>query len=103
VGFAASRFGLFQDPIVFFIGVLVLIVMFFSAAGLYNAADRRHHPGPRGPAEPWHRWEPGSPLPARPTAHDILRERRARGEVNAEDCDELMAALGPDPYGLDSA
>jgi hypothetical protein len=86
------------DGIAFFVAMLVLIVAFFSAAGLYNGLDRRRHPGPRGPAEPWHRWVPGSPLPLRPTAHDILRERLERGEINVENFEELFEALGPDPY-----
>lgn len=45
---------------------------------------------------------PGSPRPARPTAHDILRERMARHEISGEQYDELMSVLGPDPYGPDA-
>lgn len=86
------------DPVADAVAALLLIVVFFSAVGLYNAIRRRRHPGPSGPAEPWHRWEPGTPPPPRPTAHDILRARFDRGEVNVEDFDLLLAALGPDPY-----
>jgi hypothetical protein len=38
------------------------------------------------------------PAAPRPTPHDILRERLARGDISVEDFGRTMAALGPDPY-----
>ncbi len=50
----------------------------------------------------WQPPQPGMPIapvaPPRPSPHDILRERLARGEVTVDEYERVRAALGPDPY-----
>jgi hypothetical protein len=84
------------DGVAWAYAALILVVSFVVVGVVANPISRRR--GRQGPAEPWQRWEPGHRRPRRPTAHDLLRQRRDRGEVNVEDYDELLAALGPDPY-----
>jgi hypothetical protein len=98
VGGRGANLAFEVDPVADAVAMLILFLALVSVAATYNAVKRRRDPGPHGPAEPWHRWQPGDPLPARPTSHDLLRERRDRGQVNAEDFDQLLAGLGPDPY-----
>jgi len=89
------------DTVAWGYAALIMVVSFIVVGVLANRVSRRR--GPQGPAEPWHRWQPGDRRPKRPTAHDLLRERRARGELNVEDYDELLAALGPDPYAEEAS
>ena len=88
------------------LGLLCFIVLVGGIVWLVATVSRRdqHHPG-----QPWQPPyqapgmpppQPGvPPVPPRPSPHDILRERLARGEVTVEEYERVRAALGPDPYG----
>jgi len=98
------------------LGLVCLFVVVAGLAWLVVTVTRRDRAD--APHQPWQPPYPGPgmqppypgqpPFPGpgmmppapRPTPHDILRERLARGDISVEDFGRTMVALGPDPYGL---
>jgi len=81
------------------LGLICLIVIVVAIAALAVAVSRGGRQAP--PSGPWQAPQPGfgPAMPPRPTPHDILRERLARGEISVEEFERTRTALGPDPYG----
>jgi hypothetical protein len=89
------------------VGLVCMVVLVVGIAWLIAAAVRggRHAPQsqpwqpPYGGVPPYGPGQPGMAPPSpRPTPHDILRERLARGEITVDDYQRTAAVLGPDPY-----
>ena len=94
------------------LGLVCMIVIVAGIVWLVVSLARRDHAGT--PQQPWQAPYAGQPpfagqppypgpgvmppTPPRPTPHDIVRERLARGDITVEDFGRTMAALGPDPY-----
>ena len=82
------------------LGLVCMIVIVAGIVWLVVSLARRDHAGT--PQQPWQPPYPGPgvmpPTAPRPTPHDIVRERLARGDISVEDFGRTMAALGPDPY-----
>ena len=86
--------------------ILGLVCMVVLVVGIVLLLTRRDHQQPHQPWQPPYQG-PGTvpppsgfvPGPPRPTPHDIVRERLARGEITVEEFERVRAALGPDPYG----
>ncbi len=110
-----NRVHFFQVPgLWWLVGLVCLGVLVVAIVGLVMAVTRhdRYRPQQPGPWQPPYAGTPAAPgvppvnpgysaLPPRPTPHDILRERLARGEIAVEEFERTKAALGPDPYGPD--
>ena len=89
------------------VGLVCIVVLVVGVAWLIAIALRgsRHNPSqpwqpPYTGAPPVYPGQPGAipPAPTRPTPHDILRERLARGEISVEEYQRTSAVLGPDPF-----
>jgi len=90
------------------LGLVCMFVIVAGIAWLLVTVTRRGRS--ETPHQPWQTPYPGQPpypgpgmlppTPPRPTPHDIVRERLARGDISVEDFGRTMAALGPDPYAL---
>ena len=88
------------------LGLVCMIVIVAGIVWLVVSLARRDRAGT--PHQPWQAPYQGQPpypgpgmippAPPRPTPHDIVRERLARGDISVEDFGRTMAALGPDPY-----
>jgi len=88
------------------LGLVCMIVIVVALVWLLVIVTRRGRS--ETPHQPWQPPYPGQPpfpgpgmmppVPPRPTPHDILRERLARGELSVEEFERTKAALGPDPY-----
>jgi len=82
------------------VGLVCLIVLVVAIVGLFLAVRSNRHTTP--PLT----WQPPyamPPAPSRPTPHDILRERLARGEISVDEYQRTMNVLGPDPYAPPTA
>ncbi len=89
------------------VGLICIVVLVVGVGWLVATALRGGH---RTPPQPWQPPYTGAPpafppqagttppAPMRPTPHDILRERLARGEISVEEYQRTVAVLGPDPY-----
>ncbi len=81
------------------VGVICLLVLVAALGALLYVLTHRARDVQMPPGAGWQ--PPGGPVPpaaGRPTPHDILRERLARGEITVDEYERTMAALGPDPY-----
>ncbi len=90
------------------VGLVCMIVLIVGVAWLLATAVRGNRHAP--PSQPWQPPYGGVPpvgpsqpgmmpsAPMRPTPHDILRERLARGEITVEEYQRTAAVLGPDPF-----
>jgi hypothetical protein len=90
------------------LALVCIVVLVVGLAWLIAAAVRGNRQRPPEQQQPWQSPYPGvtpvapvqpayPPAPMRPTPHEILRERLARGELTVEEFQRTMAALGPDP------
>ena len=91
------------------IGLACIVVLVVGIAWLIAVAVRGTRQAPPQQQQPWQPPYPGVPpvtpaqpgypqTPMRPTPHEILRERLARGELTVDEFQRTMAALGPDPF-----
>lgn len=81
------------------IGLVSLIVLLGALIWLLVVVSRSRSASTH---QPWQPPAVGAPPPIwvpRPTPHDILRERLARGEISVEEYERTRVALGPDPFG----
>lgn len=81
------------------LGLICIGVLVGAIVGLLMSRGRSQQAPP--PAGTWQPPQPGMPIapvaPPRPSPHDILRERLARGEITVDEFERVRAALGPDP------
>jgi len=95
------------------VGLVCIVVLVVGIAWLIAVAVRGNRQTPPQQHQPWQQpWQPPYPgvtpvtpgqpgypqAPMRPTPHEILRERLARGELTVDEFQRTMAALGPDPF-----
>lgn len=74
-------------------GLLAMVVLLAALVWLVVLVLR----GPRHAPPPGQPWQPPYTAPTpRPTPHEILRERLARGDITVDEYQRVLAALGPD-------
>ncbi|MFJ5120178.1 SHOCT domain-containing protein [Kitasatospora sp. NPDC088548] len=83
------------------VGLLVLAVLVMAAIALFRYVSRSLRPAPQGPAAAGSAGAPGRA--ATPTPEQLLAERFARGEIDAEEyrhrLDVLRSVNGPGEPG----